>query len=105
MCLRTSVAILTAGFTVGAAYSTPPGGGETSSLAPSSTPVIMPASLIEARPLPPSFDLFDEEKHVMDLYGNEVLPAIGKYAVDPDGALYEEHAPNIALPALLAPET
>ena len=103
--LRAGVAILTAAFTVGAAYSTPPGAGEAGSLVPSSAPVVSRASLIEAWSLPQSHDLLADGKPVVDLYGNEILPAIGRYAVDRDGAMYEEHAPNIALPALLDPET
>jgi hypothetical protein len=46
----------------------------------------------------------DPEGPLIDLYGNEILTAIGIYTLGLDGALYEEHAPSIALPALLDPE-
>jgi hypothetical protein len=63
------------------------------------------SSLIEKWPVTPSVaHLPVPEEPLIDLYGNEILPAIGKYTFDLDGALYEEHSPNIALPALQDPE-
>jgi hypothetical protein len=40
-----------------------------------------------------------------DRYGTDVLPAVAEYALDPSGALYEEHTPEIELPRLPAPKT
>jgi hypothetical protein len=33
----------------------------------------------------------------VDIYGNEVEPAVGGYRVDLDGDLYEEHNPDTAV--------
>jgi hypothetical protein len=38
-----------------------------------------------------------------DLYGNPIEKAVGEYRIDFDGALYEQHAPQIGVPRLPAP--
>jgi hypothetical protein len=40
----------------------------------------------------------------VDLYGNEVRPAVALYKVDPAGALYEEHSPETEVPRLGSPK-
>jgi hypothetical protein len=42
--------------------------------------------------------------HPVDFNGNEVRRAIARYKVDPTGALYEEHSPDIEVPRLGAPK-
>jgi hypothetical protein len=101
--LSAGVAILTVAFTVGAAFSRPR--TEYAGLGPPAEAEVQPSSLIEKWPLGPSVaHLRVPERPLIDLYGNEILPAIGKYTFDLNGALYEEHSPNIALPALQDPE-
>jgi hypothetical protein len=39
-----------------------------------------------------------------DLNGNEVDEAVGDYRIDPEGQMYERHAPDTALLHLSAPE-
>jgi hypothetical protein len=41
----------------------------------------------------------------IDAYGNEVTPAVAEYSLDPAGALYERHAPQIELPHLGSPKS
>ena len=41
----------------------------------------------------------------IDLYGNEVAPAVGDYRIDGLGNMYEEHAPDTALLKLGPPST
>ena len=97
------VVILTVAFTVGAAFSGPR--SARAGFGPPVEPRVQPSSLIEKWPLSPSAaHLPVPDEPLIDLYGNEILPAIGKYTFAPDGALYEEHAPNIALPAIQDPE-
>jgi hypothetical protein len=41
----------------------------------------------------------------VDAYGNQVTNAVAEYSLDPDGALYERHAPQIELPHLGSPKS
>jgi len=41
----------------------------------------------------------------VDAYGNEVTNAVAEYSLDPSGALYERHAPQIELPRLGSPKS
>jgi hypothetical protein len=41
----------------------------------------------------------------VDSYGNEVTPAVAEYSLDPAGALYELHAPQIEIPHLGSPQS
>jgi hypothetical protein len=44
-------------------------------------------------------------KEGVDAYGNEVTHAVAEYSLDPAGALYERHAPQIELPHLGSPKS
>lgn len=41
----------------------------------------------------------------VDSYGNEITNAVAEYSLDPAGALYERHAPQIELPRLGSPKS
>jgi hypothetical protein len=41
----------------------------------------------------------------LDAYGNEITHAVAEYSLDPAGALYEEHAPQVELPRLGSPKS
>jgi hypothetical protein len=41
----------------------------------------------------------------LDIYGNQVEPAIGGYRADPMGELYEEHNPDTAVLKLRPPSS
>lgn len=41
----------------------------------------------------------------VDAYGNEVTSAVAQYSLDPAGALYELHSPQIELPRLGSPKS
>jgi hypothetical protein len=41
----------------------------------------------------------------IDAYGNEISNAVAEYSLDPAGALYERHAPQIELPHLGSPKS
>jgi hypothetical protein len=41
----------------------------------------------------------------MDLYGNDVTPAVARYATDPSGSMYEQHSPQTELPRLPPPKS
>jgi hypothetical protein len=41
----------------------------------------------------------------IDAYGNEVTNAVAEYSLDPAGALYERHAPQIEIPHLGSPKS
>ena len=41
----------------------------------------------------------------LDEYGNEVTHAVAEYSLDPAGALYERHSPEIELPRLGSPKS
>lgn len=41
----------------------------------------------------------------VDRYGNPVTNAVAEYSLDPAGALYERHAPQIELPHLGSPKS
>jgi hypothetical protein len=42
---------------------------------------------------------------IIDLYGNEVSPAVATYSFDALGSLYEVHSPQTELPRLGSPKT
>jgi hypothetical protein len=44
-------------------------------------------------------------KEGVDAYGNEITNAVAEYSLDPAGALYERHAPQIELPRLGSPKS
>jgi hypothetical protein len=41
----------------------------------------------------------------LDAYGNEITHAVAEYSLDPGGALYELHAPQVELPRLGSPKS
>jgi hypothetical protein len=41
----------------------------------------------------------------LDAYGNEITNAVAEYSLDPDGALYELHMPQVELPRLGSPKS
>jgi hypothetical protein len=45
-----------------------------------------------------------DEGGTVDIEGDEVTPALAKYAIDPHGNLYEVHAPNTEVPQLRSPK-
>ena len=47
----------------------------------------------------------DDTEAIIDLYGNEVSPAIATYSFDSLGSLYEVHSPQTELPKLGSPKT
>ncbi len=47
----------------------------------------------------------DETEAVLDLYGNEVSPAVATYSFDALGDLYEVHSPQTELPRLGSPKS
>jgi hypothetical protein len=48
----------------------------------------------------------DDDVHdAVDLYGNEVTPAVATYKLDGTGALYELHSPQTELPQLAPPKS
>lgn len=47
----------------------------------------------------------EEENGRVDVYGNEIAPALAKYKLDPDGGLYELHSPHVQLPRLAPPKS
>ena len=50
-----------------------------------------------------SRDSADEQD--VDAYGNEVSDAVAEYSLDPTGALYEVHAPQVEIPKLGSPKS
>jgi hypothetical protein len=62
-----------------------------------------------ALPYPESPDAFrplpqrDVPEQLLDMYGNEVAPAISEYLTDGAGSLYELHAPQVEIPRLASP--
>ena len=64
-------------------------------------PVDMP------REAPPTdFDVMaDDVDATIDLYGNDVSPAVATYSLDSLGSLYEVHSPQTELPRLGSPKT
>jgi hypothetical protein len=59
-----------------------------------------PASTPGEEGKPATKPVADERR---DLYGNPIEKAVGDYRIDFDGALYEQHAPQIEVPRLPAP--
>lgn len=47
----------------------------------------------------------NETEAIIDLYGNEVSPAVATYSFDALGSLYEVHSPQTELPKLGSPKT
>jgi hypothetical protein len=47
----------------------------------------------------------EESDGVIDLYGNDVSPAVAEYSVDPLGSPYEVHSPQTELPRLASPKS
>jgi hypothetical protein len=41
----------------------------------------------------------------VDAYGNEITNAVAEYSLDPAGALYERHAPQVEIPHLGSPKS
>ena len=41
----------------------------------------------------------------LDAYGNDVTHAVAEYSLDPNGSLYELHAPQVELPHLGSPKS
>jgi hypothetical protein len=41
----------------------------------------------------------------LDAYGNEITNAVAEYSLDPAGALYEVHTPQVELPRLGSPQS
>jgi hypothetical protein len=41
----------------------------------------------------------------LDAYGNEITNAVAEYSLDPAGALYEVHTPQVELPRLGSPKS
>jgi hypothetical protein len=41
----------------------------------------------------------------VDAYGNEITNAVAEYSLDPAGALYERHAPQVEIPRLGSPKS
>ena len=62
-----------------------------------------PAGLIEWPLLPDAAP--DGVNPRTDLFGNEVLPAVGDYGVDAEGDLYERHSPDTEISRLTPPGT
>jgi hypothetical protein len=46
-----------------------------------------------------------EEDFLVDLYGNEVTPAVATYTFDDLGTLYEVHSPQTEVPRLGSPKS
>ena len=55
-------------------------------------------------PGPPD-DTGEDADVLIDLYGNDVSPAVATYSFDALGSLYEEHSPQTELPRLGSPKT
>ena len=55
-------------------------------------------------PLPNRINDFGESDAVLDLYGNEVMPAVATYTFDDLGSLYEVHSPQTEVPRLGSPK-
>jgi len=52
-----------------------------------------------------SNDASEDQDAIIDLYGNDVAPAVATYSLDALGSLYEEHSPQTELPRLGSPKT
>jgi hypothetical protein len=50
-------------------------------------------------------DTAEDMDAIVDLYGNDVSPAVATYSLDALGSLYEEHSPQTELPRLGSPKT
>ena len=50
-------------------------------------------------------DAAAEDQGSIDLYGNDVSPAVATYSFDALGSLYEVHSPQTQLPRLGSPKT
>jgi hypothetical protein len=47
----------------------------------------------------------DDSDAMIDLYGNDISPAVATYSLDALGGLYEVHSPQTELPRLGSPKT
>lgn len=69
--------------------------------------LLTPPPVTSSRLQPPvveaSRDSADEQD--VDAYGNEVSNAVAQYSLDPAGALYEVHAPQVEIPKLGSPKS
>ena len=69
--------------------------------------LVTPPPVTASRSQPPvveaSRDSADEQD--VDAYGNEVSNAVAEYSLDPAGALYEVHAPQVEIPKLGSPKS
>ncbi len=69
--------------------------------------LVTPPPVTFSRSQPPvveaSRDSADEQD--VDAYGNEVSNAVAEYSLDPAGALYELHAPQVEIPKLGSPKS
>jgi hypothetical protein len=69
--------------------------------------LVTPPPVTSSRSQPPvvsaSRDAADEQD--VDAYGNEVSNAVAEYSLDPAGALYELHAPQVEIPRLGSPKS
>jgi hypothetical protein len=50
-------------------------------------------------------DADEETDAIIDLYGNDVSPAVATYSLDAFGTPYEVHSPQTELPRLGSPKT
>jgi hypothetical protein len=55
-------------------------------------------------PLANRINDFGESDAALDLYGNEVMPAVATYTFDDLGSLYEVHSPQTEVPRLGSPQ-
>ena len=69
--------------------------------------LVPPPPVTPSRSQPPvveaSRDSADEQD--VDAYDNEVSNAVAQYSLDPAGALYELHAPQVEIPKLGSPKS
>lgn len=67
------------------------------------TPQPVTASRSEPQVVEASRDSANDQ--ALDAYGNEVTHAVAEYSLDPAGALYELHTPQVELPRLGSPKS
>ena len=67
------------------------------------TPPPVTASRSQPQVVGVSRDSANEEP--LDAYGNEITNAVAEYSLDPAGALYELHTPQVELPRLGSPKS
>jgi hypothetical protein len=52
---------------------------------------------------PPTMLIDAVEPNAVDLFGNEIAPAVTQFRVDAAGSEYEVHAPRVEIPRLAPP--